>query len=67
VAVKIEPAQTVLGKKSGDHHKPEHHRQEQVKEIVAGVDGCYTDAHGEEQEAETFGGQTDRPAGGQIA
>src|SRR6476659_5279028 len=63
--VEVESAQTLLGQETGDHHDAQHHRQQQIEEIVAGVDGCHADADREQQEACAFRRQSERPAGGQ--
>ena len=47
MSVEIQAAQTLLGQQSGDHHEAEHHRQQEIKEIVARIDGRYPDPDGE--------------------
>src|SRR5262245_59720248 len=57
MAVEIKSTQTVFGEKAGDHYDAQHHCEQEIEQIVAGVDGCDPDAKREQQEARAFRGQ----------
>ena len=58
---KFQSPKTVLREQSGDHDKTEHHREEQVKQIVTGIDGGETDPECEEKKLRPFRCETNRP------
>ena len=64
MSTKFQSPKAVFREQSGDHNKAEHHCEEQVKQIVAGVDGGEPDPECEEKEPGPFRCQTDRPPSG---
>jgi hypothetical protein len=58
---------TVLGKQTGDYDKTEHHREEQVKQIVAGIYGCEPDPECEEKKPGPFRCETNRAPRGHAS
>jgi hypothetical protein len=56
--MEIEPAQTLFREQSGDDNQAQHRCQQEVEQIVSGVDGCHPDTKAKEEEACALGGQT---------
>jgi len=64
MSAKFQSAKTVLREQSGNHDEAEHHREEQVKQIIAGVDGGEPDPQCEEQKPGPFRREANRPPPG---
>jgi len=59
--MELQPSETALGEQTGDDDQAEHHREEQIKQIVAGIDGCEPDPEREEKKPRPFRCETNRP------
>ncbi len=64
--VKLQSAQTLLGEQTRDHHQAQHHRQQQIEQIIACVDGGHTDPDAEQEKACALRGESNGPAGGEM-
>jgi hypothetical protein len=61
VPTKFQTSKTVLREQSGYHDKAEHHREEQIKQIVACVDRGKPDPECEEKKPGPLRCETNRP------
>jgi hypothetical protein len=50
VTMEFQPSQAVFRRNSRDQHEAQHHREQKIEKIVAGIDGGDTDRHSKEQE-----------------
>jgi len=60
----LQSPKAVLGEQAGDHDKTEHHREEQVKQVVAGIYSREPDPECEEKKPSPLRGETNRPPSG---
>ena len=62
--MELQSPETALGEETGDDDQAEHHREEQVKQIVAGIDGGEPDPECKKQKPRPFRGETNRSPSG---
>src|SRR5262249_37411170 len=65
VAVEFEPPETMLGQEPGYHDQTQHHRQQQIEEIVARVDSRNADSQRKEKKTGSIRRQTNRSTSGE--
>ncbi|MCC2641217.1 MAG: hypothetical protein K0S45_1630 [Nitrospira sp.] len=54
VAMEFQPAQALLRKQSRQDNQAQHHGEQQVEEIVAGIDCCDSNGQRKQQKPDTF-------------
>ena len=59
VTMEIQSPYTLFRQQSGQHDQTQHHGQQQVEQIIAGIDGGDPNRQGQQQEAGAFRGDAD--------